>query len=90
MTVWFTEAVAAIAREAHARMMQDPFSAFYLYFKPHGLRFCVVREDEPREGLELVTGERIPSHLTCEALTARFALLCARVPVLPKTRPVTL
>lgn len=81
--LWYTEAVASCAREAWGRMVREP-APFYLYFKPHGLRFYVVREDEPHAGLELVSGERIPSHLTVAQLTARFHDLCSRVPVLPR------
>ena len=84
-SLWFNEAVASVAREAWGRMMREP-SRFYLYFRPHGLRFYVVREDEPAEGLEgleLVTSAALPSDRTVAQLTAYLHPLCARVPVLP-------
>lgn len=91
-SLWFVEAVASIAREAWGRMMQDAragiFSPYYLWYQPHGLRFHVVRDDEPRpDGCELVTGQRIPSDRTVEQLTAYLHPLCGAVPVLPGDRP---
>jgi hypothetical protein len=82
-SLWFNEAVASVAREAWGRMMREP-SRLYLYYRPNGLRFYVLHEDEPAaEGLELVTSSALPSDRTVAQLTAYLHPLCARVPVLP-------
>lgn len=80
---WFNEAVASIAREAHARMMRES-DTLRLYYKPHGLLFKVFAEGEAHDGMELVTSDPIPGSLTVQQLTGRFHDLCTRVPVLPK------
>ena len=82
-SLWFNESVASVAREAWGRMMRDPFCRYYLYFRPHGLQFYVLREDEPAEGLELVTQSALPGDRTVTQLTAYLHPLCARVRVLP-------
>lgn len=80
--LWYSEAIARVAREAHARLMKGE-GPLYPYFKPRGLEFKIFDDDADTVGYELVTGERIPSHLTVEQLTMKFHDLGRSVPVLP-------
>lgn len=84
---WYVNATAQVAKDAHARMMRDPAFqsglAFYLYYKPNGLEFKAITEMEDSAGYELVTGERIPTHLTVEQLIYWVRKFAASVPVLP-------
>jgi hypothetical protein len=84
---WYVNATAAVAKEAHVMMMRDPAfqcgTALYLYYKPNGLEFRIISEMQDSTGYELVTSERLPTHLTQEQLTHWVRRFTGSVPVLP-------
>jgi hypothetical protein len=71
---------ARAAREAHTRLMRDPFTTLYVYFKP--MRIEAIAEGEPTDGYTLAWPERVPGNLTADQLVQWFAARTGRVPYL--------
>ena len=81
---WYVDATSAVAREADRALRNTGCAPHFLYYKPHGLAFCVVvDEGEVPDGYVLVTNERIPGNLTIDHLTRWVRKYTGSVPVLP-------
>jgi hypothetical protein len=81
---WFVESTSRAAREAFRTFQETGCAEHWFYYKPNGLEFSVA-QSKP-EGFELVTGERVPSDRTIDALAGWMRDRAARVPVLPGDR----
>ena len=81
---WYVDATARVAKQAFAALGETGCAPHYLYYKPHGLAFCVVIDaGYVPEGYTLATNERIPGHTTLDQLTAWVRKHTGGVPVLP-------
>jgi len=81
MHAWFEAEVSACADEAHHYLCRvNPWAALYLYATRGNILAAAAR---PHEGYNLVTGERLPTHLTRDQLRGWIWNLCRRVECLP-------
>lgn len=82
-SIWYLEETHKAARSAFDQLIASAGSTeLYLYAKPGAIR---VAPEKP-EGFDLgslVTGERVPGHLTVEQLTYWIRTHTDRFPCLP-------
>ena len=82
---WYVGATARVAKQAFDALLATGGAPHYLYYKPNGLEFRVVRDgDDTPDGFVLATGERIPSDLAFDQLTQWVCRFTRDVPVLPE------